>query len=154
MKKLVLFFAVAAGAIITSCDPPQNAWVWIVENDTEQPIRFRFPYSDNYQTETIMPGDNINLSIRHTNTGKRDNLRYDDLFERAVRDFGENVSWQITSENDEVLKTWNYSDKNLPDQRFFDESSWTYGTAGRYQFIEAAYSWTFKIMPEDIQLTN
>lgn len=157
MKKLILFFAVVAGAVLTTgCEPPKNAWVWIVENNTEQLIKFEFPYSDVSQISTIIPGGNIHISMLHlTGTSKHNGLRYDDLFEIVAQEFGENVSWQILSENDEVLKTWNYSAGNLTDQRFFDESSWTYEyIPGGPDYIAGTCSWTFEILPEDIQSEN
>ncbi len=60
---------------------------------------------------------------------------------RAVKEFGEDASWQILSEDGTaVLRTWRYSDRDLPNQRFFDESSWSF----------AGTTWTFEILPDDI----
>ncbi len=70
---------------------------------------------------------------------------------RAVKEFGEDASWQILSENDVVLKTWNYSDYGLPNQQFFEESSWHYSQIpGRSAFVTTEFLWTFDIRPEDI----
>ena len=148
MKKFVLLFCI--GLFCVSCDPPQNAWIWLVKNNTEQTLKFKFPYSENYQTKTLEPGDGIFISDILTNTSRPHNIDFYDYFRKVVSEYGENVYWQILSEDDVVLKTWSYSDRGLPYQRFFDKTSWHYAQGSGFGFVVADYSWTFEILPEDI----
>ena len=161
MKKLLLFFTVAAAVI--SCDPSYDGWGWRVRNNTEQTLKFNFisqrqqdsPTYGLYNTVTIPPGGAYSIYGTETRTNGRDRMRFDNYFINNVNSYGEEVYWQILSEDDVVLKTWKYSDMEMPDQRFFEESSWSLdilqpgGT-----FVDVLYTWTFEILPKDIQSTN
>ena len=154
MKKLILFFAVVSLAL-TSCDPPQNAWIWLVKNNTEQTIKFKYPASQNYQVSTLSPGESVFVSDILYPKSRRYNLQFNDYFENITNEYGDDVYWQILSEDDVVLKTWDYSDKDKPGQRFFDESSWAYNQGNNgAQFIAENYSWLFNISSEDILPTD
>ncbi len=153
MKKLIL---ILTGMLLCmSCDPPQNAWIWAVKNSTDEVLKLKFPIIDgneaNYNTRIILPGDGIFLFTTHTNTGKRDRLNFDYYFDRYVSLHDEELSWQLLSEDDVVIKTWKYLNNDLPDQRFFNEASWHYNQGdGGYDFVEADYAWVFNILKEDI----
>ncbi len=153
MKKLLLFFAITA-ITLTGCDPEGDEWQWWIKNSTDQTLKFKHlsyvPRTPAYSTVTIAPGDSIVLY----RVGL-DKSRFDYYFDKCAELSGEDVSWQILSEDNATLKSWNYSDKDLPNQRFFDELSWTYEKKiGRQAFIDMVHSWTFDILPEDITSTN
>ncbi len=154
MKKLLLFFTVTAIALTTGCDPRGNSWQWWIKNSTDQVLKLKhfsyMPYTPAYGTAIILPGDSIVLDrIGHK---PKVSLRFDDYFEKSAGSYGENVYWQLLSEDDVVLRTWSYSNKNLPDQRFFEESAWHFDKiSGGDSFVIMQYIWTFHISPEDIQ---
>ena len=161
MKKLLLFFAAAAVAL--SCDPPQNAWHLEIRNNTEQSLKFNYiaqrhrdsPAYGVYNSVTIPQGETLSIYGTTTNTGERYRMRLEDYFIKSAASYGEDVYWQLLSEDDIVLKTWSYSNKGLPDQRFFEESSWIYDhKLGEGARIEIDYTWTFDILPKDIQQTE
>lgn len=150
MKKIVLLFCFAVFCV--SCDPPQKGWRWIVVNSTGQTLKLTYPadnMSATYWTQPIAP--DASLSIYGRATDKKDNLYFDDFFKSIVSRYGEDVYWQILSEDDVVLKTWKFSDEHLSNPRFFEESSWNKeATSGNEAFITTECSWTFEILPEDI----
>lgn len=147
MKKILLYLTVIM--LFSSCDPPQNEWVWVVVNSTERTLLLNFPYYRGYNMETIAPGGVIALSRTTTNTGKRHNMYFDDYFKKFVGEYGEDAYWQILYDGN-VIKTWTYSDRGLPDQRFFDESSWRHRQEEGGGFVVTRFTWTFEISPEDI----
>jgi hypothetical protein len=113
------------------------------------------PVYGHYGTVKIPPGGVVTLYGLTTETGKNDRLSLGYYFRRSANSYGEDVYWQILSEDGTELKTWNYSDIGSTDQRFFEESSWLYEEKpGEGGFIVAEYSWTFEIQPEDISLTT
>ena len=154
MKKMILLFCIALFCV--SCDPPQNAWTWGVKNCTEQTLILKFPeYSirDNgtlvYRTVTLQQGYTATLYSSHTSEHRIINFSY--FFDTIVNRYGEDVYWQILSEDKVVLKTWNYSERHLSDRNFFEKSLWQYAQGpGGYGFVVADYSWTFEIQQEDI----
>ncbi len=153
MRKLILLFCIALFCI--SCDPPQNAWDWSIKNCTEQTLIIKFPeYSihDNGTPvyRTIILQQNQAAFIHGSHTSKKRGLNFGYFFNTIVDRYGENIYWQILSEDDTVLKTWNYSDKRLPDQRFFEESSWKKEQGPGSGFTITEFLWTFEIQPEDI----
>jgi hypothetical protein len=159
-KPLVLFILAAVAALLTGCDPAQDAWNWKVTNQTEQTLKFNFighrlprsPAYGLYLPVKIPPGKTIVLFSGTTRTGKRHSWHFGEYFNHWAGSHGEDVYWQILSEDDVVLKTWNFSDYGKPDQRFFNESSWKYEEKpGERSLIVTSYSWTFDILPEDIQ---
>jgi hypothetical protein len=147
MKKLLLIFA--ATALFVSCDPVRNDWSWKIKNSTDQTLTLEFfdfiLYEPTYNTRSLIPGESILLDEVGLNS--RD---FNDYFKKSVRAYGEDVYWRILSDNNVVLKSWNYSDRNLPNQRFFEESEWQYNQEPGGAFVLMEYSWTFEILPEDI----
>lgn len=153
MKKLILLFTVAAIGMVTGCDPVSNSWEWWIKNDTGQTLKLTYFNSLSrvpaYVTGTLSPSDSIVLF-----KGNVEKAHFDNYFGISAEQSGDDVYWQIRSEDDEVLRTWYYSEINLPDQRFFDETFWIFEKRPSHQaFISAEYSWTFEISPEDIQST-
>ncbi len=118
------------------------AIIWTVRNDTEQTLILKSLYFDTgmpssnpmlpgnleYREFEIEPNKSIMICKGMVPKGSRPWFNY--YFEKSAEAFGEDVSWQILSENREVLKTWKYYDKNLPKQRFFEESEWQTGKSG------------------------
>lgn len=141
-----------------SCDPPQNAWRWNVKNNTGQTLKLKYPeYSINdnnsptYRIAIISQDDSIFIYGNTTDKKKVLNINY--FFNTMTGRYGEDIYWQILSEDDVVLRTWNYLERGLPEQRFFDESSWYKEQKnGDDAFVVMEYSWTFDILPEDISL--
>jgi hypothetical protein len=163
MKKLILLFITSV--FFMACDPAQNIWIWAIENTTDQVLKFQYPgYAVNenganadsyYHTKMILPGDVIFIKTTKTKTGTQYGQYFDDYFKTFVSLHGNDIYWQIMSENGVPLKTWKYSEKDLPNQRFFDESEWHYShKPGEDAFITTEYSWVFEIMSEDIEPTN
>ena len=150
MKKLILLFCIALFCI--SCDPPRNGWNWVVVNNTGQALTLKFPYMGIDQTYILQPWERVAITKIHTtNVEERYNLNFDYYFEMVAGRHGDDVSWQLLSEDGIVLRTWDYSDRGLPDQRFFEESAWIKKPGpGQGAFIIATYSWTFNILREDI----
>ena len=155
MKKLLLFLVVIAP--FTSCDPLHNDGEWYVENTTEQTLRLKFSYysvdeSGNTYYITIPTGRS--MLIYGSDMPIKTSPHFDYYFRRIIDLHGEDVYWQILSEDDVVLKTWNYSKKGLSDQRFFEDSSWAHSSEPGSGFAETLFVWTFNILPEDIQSTD
>jgi hypothetical protein len=159
MKKLLLFFCVVLFCI--SC---VNDWwnyyttkVWAIENHTNRTLVLRCPYSESEsRSNPVLASDFEYREFKAAPTTRTVICKsaiplehepwFDFYFTKSVEAFGENVSWQIFSEDGEMLKTWNYSNKDLSDQRFFDRFAWDdtreWGLWG---------SFTFDIRTEDIQ---
>ncbi len=151
MKNIILFLG--AALLCVSCDPVQNSWRWYVKNGTEQTLILRYPYYSihalEYQIFAIAPGDSV--SIFSSSFDSRNNLSFNYYFKKIIDNYGEDVHWQISSESEEVLKTWNYLNRGLPDQRFFEKSLWLYYDIPAHgAFFDVRYSWVFEILPEDI----
>ncbi len=168
MKKLLLFFTVAAVvAAMTGGDPPRTVREWHIKNSTEQTLKLKFLYHQfnnddlrdyaSFRIITISPEDSVMIEAVDFESRKR--IHFDYYFNNYVDSYGDDAYWQILSEDDEVLKTWNYSERDLPGQRFFEESEWRRGRkiidlAFYSSFVEAVYTWTFDIRPEDLQPIN
>ena len=159
MKKLLICFVLAA-VVLISCDPFYDVWAWRINNNTDQTIKFNFitqrhpdsPAYGLYQAVTIPPGGTYSIHGTETRTYGRDYIVFSYLFSNSANLYGEDVYWQILSEDDIVLKTWKYSDMDVPDQRFFKESLWNYEKVpSEDNFVKIVHLWTFDILPEDIQ---
>ncbi len=158
MKKLLLFFSVAL--LCVSCK--SHKWdgerpcYWQIANGTEQTLVLKCPYSESflksdleYMESEVKPGDIVIICSGKINVREED-VHFDYYFKKCADEFGENVCWQILSEDNVILKTWNYSDIGKPDQRFFEESSWDYFPGDGEWFALHINRWTFEIIPEDI----
>ncbi len=161
MKKLFLFLSFMM-ATTSSCDPPLITWIWSVKNSTEQTLKIRFipqthqnsPAYGQYDT-IIIPKDGNLTFYSITADANQYHASFSDYFRASTTMYGNDVYLQILSEDDVVLKTWNYSDADLFDRRFFDESAWHYKKGpGQGAFVIASYSWIFDILPEDIESTE
>jgi hypothetical protein len=159
MKKLLLSIFAAAILVLTGCDPPQYSWRWEMKNNTSQTISVKFiPRRHNdsasyglYVSPTVAPGGVVVLDVFSTKMKKGKSVGFADYFRQSANSYGNDVYWQILSEDGTVLKTWNYSDINSPDQRFFNESSWDYKQGpGTDSFVVASHYWLFEISEEDI----
>ncbi len=155
MKKTFLLFCFAL--LCTSCI--NNWWdhfvprIWFVRNATGQTLILKCPVyeSDEHISNPIVAsGFEYRELVLTPNYGGSMICRIDSkprfnyYFIQSAEAFGEDVSWQILSEDGEVLKTWKYSDRNLPGQRFFEESEWHETQSGLWP---ACY---FNISFEDI----
>ena len=150
---ILLFCIIVMGVSCIPMDFNDDYWDWIVKNDTEQILILKYPsgnYIDHtswYDTYTLQPGDWAGIGHRAIRRGKK--LHFDNYFERIVSLHGQEVYWQILSEDQtSVLRTWRYSEKDQSDQQFFSESSWRFkqNSGGDGQ----EYLWTFEIQQEDI----
>ncbi len=158
MKKLVIFICVM---IFCSSCRLFNEWRdgklsvdWRVMNVTEQTLIFKYPYSSSILTDDfefmefeIEPMSEV-VVCRGENL-QRGSVYFDSYFIRSAEMLGEDVSWQISSEDGVVLKTWRYLDKDLPDQRLFKEREWEAVSHSLYHSF-----WVFRIRPEDIETTK
>lgn len=155
MKKVLLLLCIALLGV--SCKPwdfPGTRRSWLIDNHTDQTLILKCPFTESlfddgpyeYREFELLPNSTITITV--CSGRSKATLSYDFYYRTSAEKFGENVSWQILSEDGEVLKTWMYSDKDLADQRFFDESSWDYHE--NWEFI-VSESWKFTILPEDLQ---
>jgi hypothetical protein len=151
-KNIFLFFCIALSAV--SCDPAGNTWQWSVKNNTDQTLKLSHlsfvPYVPTYSTISISPGETVYL-YRVTLECKYGS-NFGDYFRKSAETYEDDVYWEILSEDDVKLASWNYSDRSLPDQRFFEESSWAFDSKpGQSARIVLQYTWTFEISPQDIE---
>jgi hypothetical protein len=147
MKKLLLLLSIVLMGV--SCDPPQYDYTWCVKNSTGQTIQFKHP--DSAVPYTAIPGKVVIMHMV-TVSKKKNPVNFNEYFTSSINSHGEDVSWQILSEDEEtVLKTWRYSDRNQPGQRFFNESLWKFNCLSEGSgFVVESCSWSFEILPEDI----
>lgn len=149
---LCLLFTIAFGLI--SCgESVGHQCSWYVNNCTDRTLILKYPhYTTNtgeYLSRTVIPGASIRIDGCKKISTSKVNLSFDYYFIMNAERADHDIYWQILSESGEVLKTWTYSERGLPDQRFFEESSWKLSILEeRPRRIE--YSWTFEIMPNDI----
>jgi hypothetical protein len=109
-----------------------------------------FLHDSDYRETEIKPGEEISLCGDRLD--EQDfSFQFDHYFKKSAEAFGEDVSWQILSEHGEVLKTWGYSERDLPGRRFFEESSWDHYEQWEWS---AGEFWNFTILPEDIALAE
>lgn len=163
MKKLILFLVVVV--LFTMFSACINKWweyydpkIWSIYNATEQTLTLKCPIyeSDKHISNPIFASDfkyrelelepKSRVLICRGGIPKKIIQEFDYYFTQSAEAFGEDVSWQILSEDGAVLKIWNYSDRDLPDQRFFDKSEWRDTQSGLWP------TFSFAITPEDIQL--
>ncbi len=160
MKKLMMFLSLCGLLLCVSCRLDKGdgkiPCAWQIYNGTAQTLILKCPYSEwlpnvdlEYKELKLKPSATLEICKDRVTRDVDSSLDY--YFEKSAEKFGEDVSWQILSEDGVVLKTWKYSDKDLPDQRFFEESEWDY-----YYNFEWLTSemWSFIIQPEDIQPTE
>lgn len=148
MKRAIMALCCVALCCVTlCCDPPGNSGVWKIRNGTDQLLKFKcflcMNYDPSYGIISVPPGESVLLC--RTAFLLKARIEFDYYFSKC------GLYWQILSEDEVVLRTWDYSDIGLPDQRFFEESEWYFeqnpGQSGR-TLME--YSWIFEILPEDI----
>lgn len=173
MKKMILFLCVIM--MYTSCRDPfpwskdYTARLWYVYNATEQTLILKCPYPgegegisfypilpENIeykefkiapQSRTLETADGLSVESLCKGMIPRDSEPlFDYYFAQSAIALGEEVSWQILSEDGEVLRTWSYSNKDMPDERFFKKSEWKEVASGFWQ-----HAFLFFIQPEDIQ---
>ncbi len=160
MKKLILlFFCISLTGVSCRQSLIRTDGHWSVMNKTELTLLFKYPHSSSlfqsdshYGEQIIAPGSGI--SICNGSLPERKHLNFHSYFERSADTFGDDVCWQILSENGDVLKTWNYSDVAQSNHRFFEESSWKYNQTSGEWLTSTINKWTFDIIPEDITSTN
>lgn len=152
MKKLLLFLSLAL--LCTSCIKKIEEFRrdWYIYNQTGRVLQLKCPYSESflesdleYKTLELQPNASIKICSGQVPAKDKPYIYY--YFKKSSEKFGDDVSWQILSEDDIVLKEWSYLDRNLPDQRFFEESAW-------YNDIrpggEIWHYFAFIIQPDDI----
>lgn len=160
MKNLILLICIAS--LFASCK--RNDWhedyvprMWYIGNRTDQTLIFKHPYPGvgegisfypilaekiRYRETRISPYERV--AICRGMIPKESEPWVNFYFSQSAEALGEDVIWQIISEDGEVLKTWNYSDRYLPDQRFFNEKEWYETRSGLWP------AFGFGITPEDI----
>ena len=126
------------------CEPDYHRGEWYVKNYTDQTLTISFP-PHYWKNKDVVSGDSVLIQMFKF-TEKAKTIPYFDLFPRTMVSYGYNTV-KIVSKDSILLKTWNYSDRDLPDKQFFKESSWRY-----YKNPKASMDaiWVFDIMPEDI----
>jgi hypothetical protein len=126
--------------------------MWSIVNKTERTLILKCPYTETlfrdehpykYREFTLAPNASAVVCKGHANV----NLFYDFYHRTSANRYGQDVYWQILSEDGTVLKTWSYSDIGLPGQKFFEESSWSFHHYWEWGIKD---SWLFRIRPEDI----
>ncbi len=148
MKKLILFLG--AALLCVSCDPPlnYNKAHWFVKNNTEQTLKIDNPFRSTVRS--IVPGDSI--EIYGTNFPPSKIVSFDYFGQRMIEECGEDVAFNVVSEEDGLLKQYRYVDRDLVGKQFFKESSWFhYKINVSSQEVDKKYIWVFEILPEDIQ---
>jgi hypothetical protein len=162
MKKIMLFFSLATlvCANFVSCGLIyRDGGVHLyIANGTEQTLKLKFPllnkkiqnYSEtdkyDYKIYVVEPGMNEQIDAYKIPYGTE--YRFEDYFKKCADVYGEDVSWQILSEDDVVLKVWNYADVGQIDLRFFEETAW--GPAG-FVGDRGILVYEFEILTEDIE---
>jgi hypothetical protein len=160
MKKLLLSSVAAAVALISvSCG---HGWwdnyttkLWSVKNNTEQLLILKCPSAESvslsnpvsqgdfgYREFEIEPKSIINIC--RSAVPLADKPWFNFYLNRSFEAFGAEAKWQILSTDGTVLKEWKYSDKELPDQRFFKNTEWRSTESGLWE------SFVFDISNEDI----
>lgn len=159
MKKIMLLFGVVLFCVSCIKIPDNIPRIWGVQNKTEHTLILKCPYyylsrltidpesfskNDLKYTELELT-PNAYIEICRGGIPKENKPWFDYYFKKSAEAFGEDVSWQILSEDGAVLKTWIYSDREFADQRLFAESEW------RAKMTGVWHSWVFEIMPDDIE---
>jgi hypothetical protein len=167
MKKLLLIgILVLCGLVLNvSCNLEGDSirfvdpeCFWQIANKTDGILKFKYPklsthYAEDgtsqimisYHAIEILPNG---VALIFATGSSRKPFNY--VFE-SISKYEEHPSWQILSEDDVVLKYWNYDDEELLDQRFFEESSWISSYDEGHSVVTIpTYIWTFKIVSEDI----
>lgn len=153
MKQTLLLTIVL---LLSSCDPAQYGYVWQIVNNTGQTVQLKQPDLDPNQPENIVTIPPNETQVIYITTGgkirNQQTIYFNRCFEYYISVYGEEVYWQVLSEDGVILKTWKYLDRWLPDQRFFDETSWRkeFRSESGPGFISGGYYWTFEILTEDI----
>ena len=162
MKKIIPIFAVIF--LCAVCDPPHydSKGAWYVRNCTAQSIKLEIagkienPYFD----QLIAPGDSI--QIFHMGFVHRKNevpffdaIHLQSLWSERAEQSWNNVNEQdryikILSEEDVLLRTWKYPEKDQPGKQFFNESAWKYNINLNENDYYAIATWVFEVQPEDI----
>ncbi len=153
MKKLILCCAVAL--VCASCSPfGHEEMDWYVSNGTEQVLKFEYPYCSTnddmveYVVKTLSAKEVVFIgeSWSKGNNG----ISFSHYFEKCADLYGDDVYWRISSNDGTVLKTWKYADRGGNQEiRFFDKTAWK--VTGDSEWAGVWSSWTFEILPEDIQ---
>jgi hypothetical protein len=162
MKKIMLFLgiivlSVSCGKLIENWmnDIGSVSWQWYVFNRTEQTLLLKIHSNsiseiDYYEMYEINPTtDNRVYKLDFPDRKSSYDVMFGEYFNKCANKYGKNISWQILSEDEVVLKTWNYFDFEKPDKRFFEESAWQYGS-DRSGSTSIRY-FTFEILPKDIE---
>ena len=148
MRKLLLLLS--AIILCAACGKfgqnPQYHCIWHIANYTEETLIFKYPSVSNsvYLESELAPNSDVelyNVIIGYFPP-------FDEYIKKSADMFGEDVYWQILSEDGTVLKTWKYSERELPNQRFFEESSWPHDKTS--EWLSVKNYWIFTISPEDI----
>lgn len=150
MKKIAFIFAIAL--IGMSCDPEQwvatHATSWYAKNNTDQTLIITTsPFID--VDAVVDPGDSVLIHSFHP-------FQY--LGEPAFDTFYDawdgkpEQEWSISvrSKEGQLLKKWEYMDRNAGGRQIFHESYWRLYTQKYSHSDEVNFIWVFNILPEDI----
>lgn len=151
MRKIVLPFI---ATLLTSCgwlfsqlgeDPTTNYHsYWYVKNGSQEPITIT--RSDLGQTDiAIKPGDSVLIHKYYMEYPPTFDLCYG-LWESEAE---EKRHLDVLSSEKEVLKRWEYTDKDTQERQFFRQSSWRFYHNDKIACVE--FIWVFDILPEDIR---
>ncbi len=149
MKKLILFSCIVIFCSSCAREFSDNYWRWGIVNNTDQTLVVKITNDNNEYNVYSLPSETYEFLFENI-TRHRDKMQFNDYFSKIANLYGDDVVWQILSEDEiTVLKTWRYSDRDLPNQRFLDETSWSFqewNASGGHEHF-----WSFAILLEDIR---
>lgn len=141
-----LMFISFQTVILAVCDPyfPENDARWYIKNDTDHAIKIA---NGNQADGVINAGDSAKINSV--------TLQYAPYFECLFSIWDkspEQIRYiDVLSVDDELLKTWRYSEKSEPGKQFFKSSSWhLYEFRESLGYEEVDSKWVFEISQEDI----
>jgi len=121
---------------------------WLVKNCTNQTLILDYPLYGNLRSSSeFAPGNSILIGSDYFPFEDKILPYFDRLGRQLINAGVKDMSFNVLSKGNVLLKTWNYSDRDLPGKQFFKESSWRYNENGKV-IINAI--WVFDIMPEDL----
>ncbi len=126
---------------------------WYVMNTTDRTLILKCPYSESllsndyeYREFEIEPLSIHGIIICRGKNLRNEDADYDSYIQRSAEVLGEDVSWRIFSEDGMVLKTWKYSERDLPERRFFEKKEWEWEAS-----LSLSSVWRFYITDELIE---
>lgn len=134
-----------------SCDPPKymktHDAYWYVKNHTDRPLKVLAPsHASNYIV--VNAGDSSYFYA--FSPGQQLGAPPFDLLLWNTPEQDRHID--ILNEQDLLLKSWKYTDKDVEGRQLFRESCWRLYTRDFEYSTQLIYMWVFDIYPEDINL--